>query len=112
MDVIVDGTSRAVVSASKKKNAQMQAATKALEELNVDTEDLVKQYLATLPPKRRKVAAEEGQGGAGGAEGVKQEDSGEKGAAAAGSGANKWDNFKKDVGKLQIEIDSDTELAL
>eukprot|EP00802_Teleaulax_amphioxeia_P010156 Tamp_10181.p1 GENE.Tamp_10181~~Tamp_10181.p1 ORF type:complete len:495 (+),score=131.61 Tamp_10181:52-1485(+) len=82
VDVIVDGTSRAVVSASKKKNAQMQAATKALEELNVDTADLVQQYLATLPPKRRKVAAEEGQGGAGGAEGVKQEDSGEKGAAA------------------------------
>ena len=38
---------------------------------------------------------------------------GDKGSGVpGGGGANKWDNFKKDVGKLQIEIDSDTELAL
>ena len=34
------------------------------------------------------------------------------GRGKGGQGAAKWDNFKKDVGKLQIEIDSETELAL
>ena len=34
------------------------------------------------------------------------------GSGKGGQGAAKWDNFKKDVGKLQIEIDSETELAL
>jgi hypothetical protein len=82
VDAIVDGTSRAVVSASKKKTAQMQAASKALEELKVNTAELVQQYLATLPPKRRRVTGEEGQGGAGGAGGVKVEGGGEEGADA------------------------------
>jgi hypothetical protein len=82
VDAIVDGTSRAVVSASKKKTAQMQAASKALEELKVNTAELVQQYLATLPPKRRRVNGEGGQGGAGGAGGVKMEGGGEEGADA------------------------------
>ena len=51
VDAIVDGESKALASATKKKLAQMQAAEAAIEELKIDVPTLVSEYLATLPAK-------------------------------------------------------------
>jgi dsRNA-specific ribonuclease len=51
VDAMIDGESKAVASAPKKKLAQMQAAEAAIEELKIDVPTLVSEYLATLPAK-------------------------------------------------------------
>jgi hypothetical protein len=48
VDAVVDGISQGVASASKKKVAQTQAATLALEELKVDIPELVQKVIFGL----------------------------------------------------------------